>query len=104
MNDNKTVVGVLIEDATTFSYTEICHQYQIPEEFLIEMIEYGVFPVTSFQKEHIALDAKSLKRLESAFRLHRDLDINVPGVALAVELLEEVEKMRCELDILRKHF
>ncbi|WBV66483.1 hypothetical protein PGH44_03130 [Legionella pneumophila] len=45
-----------------------------------------------------------MRRLESAFRLHRDLGINLPGVALALDLLEKIDQMHHELEILRKHF
>ena len=97
-------IGVLIEENTTFSFKEVCHKYNIPEELLIEMIEQGLFPNQPTQKEHITYDSKSLKRIESAFRLHKDLGVNMPGVALALELLDEIEHMHCELTILRKHF
>ena len=95
---------MLIDETTTYSFVEVCHKYHIREELLIEMIEQGLFPDQPTEPEQIALDQKALRRIESAFRLHRDLGINLPGVALALELLEEIEKMHKELDILRKHF
>lgn len=104
MNKNTLLIGVLIEETTTISFTEVCHKYNIPKELLSDMIEQGLFPNQPTDPEHIALSQKELRRIESAFRLHRDLGINLPGVALALELLEEMEKMHKELDILRKHF
>lgn len=104
MSTNNPLIGVLIEETTTVSFVEVCHQYNIPENLLIEMVEYGLFPDQPTDKAKIALDQKALRRLESAFRLHRDLEINLPGVALALELLEKIEAMQHELDILRKHF
>lgn len=104
MSKDTLLIGVLIEETTTISFNEVCRKYNIPKELLIEMIEQGLFPNQTTQIEQITLDQKALRRLESAFRLHRDLGINMPGVALALELLEEIEKMRNELDILRKHF
>jgi chaperone modulatory protein CbpM len=32
-------------------------------------------------------------------RLQRDLEINLPGVALALELMEEIEELRRELKV-----
>ncbi|BCA94517.1 molecular chaperone [Legionella antarctica] len=104
MSKDTFLVGVLIEETTTISFNEVCRKYNIPKELLIEMIEQGLFNNQATQIEQVALDQKALRRLESAFRLHRDLGINLPGVALALELLEEMEEMRNELDILRKHF
>lgn len=104
MNKDNLLIGVLIEETTTISFSEVCEKYHIPEELLMEMLEQGLFPSQSAEKEQLFLDQKALRRMESAFRLHRDLGINLPGVTLALELLEELEKMHNELDILRKHF
>jgi chaperone modulatory protein CbpM len=38
-----------------------------------------------------------LRRARTALRLQRDLEINLPGVALALELMEELERLRREL-------
>lgn len=104
MSKDNFLIGVLIEDTNTSSFIEVCHKYNIPQELLIEMIEEGLFPDQPSNTDQVALDQKALRRIESAFRLHRDLNINLPGVALALELLDEIEIMRHELDILHKHF
>lgn len=104
MNKDKVFTGVLIEETTTFSFMEVCHKYHIPKELLMELVEYGLFNNQSTQIDQINLDQKSLKKMETAFRLHRDLDLNIPGVALVLDLLEEMEKMRKELEILHRHF
>jgi chaperone modulatory protein CbpM len=35
-----------------------------------------------------------LKRLQIALRLQQDLDINLPGSALILDLLEEMERLK----------
>lgn len=104
MKKDNLLIGVLIEETTTISFIEVCHKYRIPKELLIEMIEQGLFPNQSVSNEQINLEQKDLHRIESAFRLHKDLGINLPGVALALDLMEEMEQLRNELNILRKHF
>lgn len=102
MNKEIIFTGVLIEDTTTYTAIEVCQKYHIPQELLIEMIEHGLFPRTTTSPEQISFDAKALRRMESAFRLHNDLGINLPGVTLALELLDEIEKIHSELNILRQ--
>lgn len=104
MKQSNILIGVLIEDSETISYTEVCHKYNIPKELLTEMMEYGLFSNQSAQIEQLKLNPKELKRIESAFRLHRDLGINLPGVVLAIELLEKIEHLDDELTILHRHF
>lgn len=104
MNNDKVVTGVLIKETTTYTFMEVCKKYSIPIELLQEMIDQGLFASQSTDPEQIQWDLKSLQRLESAFRLHRDLDINLPGVALVLDLLEQIDQMQRELEVLRKHF
>lgn len=103
MKKDELVVGVLIEESTTVSFSEVCVKYNIPEELLTEMIEYGLFSPQSVTKQ-TQLNPNDLRRMESAFRLHNDLGVNLPGVALALDLLDELSELRKELDILRRHF
>ena len=44
---------------------------------------------------HFTGDA--LRRARLAVRLERDLELNLAGVALAVELIEEIEQLRRQL-------
>ncbi|MFT4060014.1 MAG: chaperone modulator CbpM [Legionella sp.] len=104
MSKNNVLIGVLIEDSKTISYTEVCDKYNIPEKLLEEMMEHGLFSNQSTDLKHLKFNQKELHRIESAFRLHRDLRINLPGVVLAIELLEKIERLDEELNILRRHF
>ncbi|KTC80082.1 chaperone modulator CbpM [Legionella sp. PATHC035] len=104
MKQDNTIIGVLIEETTTISFNEVCQKYHIPKELLIEMVEYGIFSSKTTKTEHLKLNQKDLRKIESAFRLHQDLGINLPGVALALELLEKIDLLNEELNILRKHF
>ncbi|STY29786.1 putative chaperone-modulator protein CbpM [Legionella wadsworthii] len=104
MKKDNTIVGVLIEETMTVSFQEVCQKYRIPENLLHEMVEYGLFSSRTTNAEQLKLNQKDLRKIESAFRLHRDLGINLAGVALALDLLERIEQLNDELHILRKHF
>lgn len=97
-----TVTGVIVDEAG-LSITEICHRYTISEQFLFELAEQGLFHSKTVFKKNSQLDANAIQRLESALRLQRDLGVNVPGAVLAIELSEKLEKLRKELEFLRKH-
>ena len=103
MKQDKTITGVLIEETTTISFNEVCHRYHIPKELLLEMVEYGLFSSKTTKVEQLKLNQSDLRKMEVAFRLHRDLEINLPGVALVLELLEQIDQLDEELNILHKH-
>ena len=101
---NKTITaGILVDDASTFSYLEVCETYQITENELIDMLEYGLFEVQSNHIKNVQFDQKMLSKVQTACRLQRDLEINLPGVVLVLELLDELASIRDELNILRRH-
>ena len=104
MKQDNSIIGILIEDTTLISLNEVCQRYRISEDLLLEMLEYGIFSSKSSEIEQLKLTQKDLYKMESAFRLHRDLELNLTGVALDLELLEKIDRLNDELNILRKHF
>ncbi len=102
MNTPTTVTGILIEEHTTYTVVEVCQKYNISEELLAKLVEYGLFHTNTSDLNRIAFNTKALQRMEAAFRLHRDLGVNLEGVILALELLDEIHAIENELQILRK--
>ncbi|MBA2649021.1 MAG: molecular chaperone [Legionella sp.] len=101
MDKDKLLTGVIIEEIKCI---DICNQYNVSKELLMDMLEEGLFNIQPDNVKKLSLDPMTVQRIETAIRLHKDLRINVPGVVLAVELLEKMDALYKELDILRKHF
>ncbi len=97
------VEGVVMDETTTIALVEVCEKYHISESVLREMIEHGLFNHQTSPSKIIHIDQQTLSRIQSAFRLQEDLELNLPGVVLVLELLEELEQVRDELIILRHH-
>lgn len=98
-----TITGVIVDETVTISITEVCHKYTLSEEALIEMIEHGLFKSPIAIEKNSQLDVTAVRRLESALRLQRDLGVNVPGAVLVLELSDELEQLRNELNFLRRY-
>jgi chaperone modulatory protein CbpM len=95
------LAGVLVEQESV-AFLDICAQYNLSEEVMVEFIEYGLITIhTSDIKSHI-FDGPTVARIRSAWRLKNDLGINTPGVVLALDLIEELEALRNELQILKR--
>lgn len=102
MADQKIVAGVILDENTTISFVEICQKCNVSEEMLLDMLEHGLFQSTMNAK-NISVDHRTLSRIQSACRLQQDLGINLPGVVLVMELLDELEQVRERLRILQRH-
>jgi chaperone modulatory protein CbpM len=66
----------------------------------VEFVEEGVLSVVNVSSEWHFTGA-ALRRARLAVRLERDLELNLAGVALAIELLEELAQLRRELNARR---
>lgn len=105
MTDKDRTLNVeLVEPTTTFTLREVCERGDCHAEFVIKLVNYGVItPVqeTSEQRQW-QFDLQALARLHKAQRLQRDLKLNLPGLAMSLELLDEVQQMRREVDRLNR--
>lgn len=103
MEKQTIITAVLVDEQMTVSLVEVCKQYHISEQMLLEMIDHGLVQQTSMHHQTIHIDTLTLARIQSACRLHDDLGVNIPGAVLALELLDELEQIRDELQILKRH-
>jgi chaperone modulatory protein CbpM len=94
--DDRVLPGTLFDESTTLSIKDLSRMCAVDERHIVEFVEEGVLNVVNVRSEwHFTGDA--LRRARLAVRLERDLELNLPGVALAVELLEELAQLRREL-------
>ncbi|MBL3555364.1 MULTISPECIES: chaperone modulator CbpM [Marinobacter] len=105
MTDKDRILSVeLVEPTATFTLREICERGDCHAEFVIKLVNYGVItPVEeSPEARQWQFDLDALARLQKAQRLQRDLKMNLPGLAMSLELLDEVQEMRREVDRLNR--
>ncbi len=92
------------DESATITFTQVCHTCRISEEALIELLEHGLLRGIDASSKKAVFKPQMIHRIRSARRLQDDLGVNLPGVVLALELRDELERVRRELDILRRHF
>jgi len=102
--DRILTVEVTDTDGSTFTLREVCERGDCHAEFVINLVNYGVIdPLNEVQESRQwQFDVAALNRLEKALRLQRDLKLNVPGLAMSLELLDEVQDMRREVNHLNQ--
>ena len=90
----KILSGVIVEESAELSLNELSRACATTRDWLIELVEEGVLEPAGDRPTHWRFEGRSLKRARTARRLHEDLEINLAGVALALDLIEEIESMR----------
>lgn len=91
---NKTLTGTVIDERVELSIDELCRACSGSTEWVIELVEEGILEPTSRERRTWRFSGTSLHRARAARRLQRDLQVNMAGVALALDLLEEIESLR----------
>lgn len=90
-------------EGSLFTLNEICERCRLQTEIIIEMVEYGIVTPVEMQtnNEHWQFTITALERLGRAYRLRQDLELNLPGLALSLELLDQVDALQKEINSLK---
>ena len=99
-SDEPALTGTIVDQSTTLSIKDLSRICNVEERHIVEFVEEGVLSVVEVRSEwHFTGDA--LRRARLAVRLERDLELNLAGVALALDLIEELQQLRRELEAKR---
>lgn len=91
---DKTLTGVLLDERIELSLNELSRACSGSAEWIIELVEEGVLEPIGHDQTHWRFVGTSLQRAHTAMRLQHDLDINIAGVALALDLMDEIDALR----------
>lgn len=95
MTDTLTPIkGTLLDEDTRYSFGDLCRLCGVPAELVHEMIDEGLLRPHGTMPNSWHFTAVEIKRVQITVRLQRDLRVNLPGCALALQLLEELEELR----------
>ncbi len=96
-NENETLIGEILNDENEISLRQICNACQLPAEIVIEYVEYGVIEPIQSSNANLFFHSHSINRILTARRLQDDLGLNNAGVALAIDLIDELNEVRHRL-------
>jgi len=88
--------GELLEEDNEFTLVQLCRICGVEAETVEALVEHGILEPLG-KRGDWCFRAASVKRMRIALRLQRDLDVNLPGAALALELLERIDALEARL-------
>lgn len=95
---NMTLIeGAIVEEEVLLTLVELCQACNAKVEHVQEWVIEGVLEPIGESPQEWRFKGDSLRRAQLAWRLSHDLDINPPGVALALDLLDEIATLRARL-------
>ncbi len=93
--------GTLVDESTLLSIEDLCRICAIERNHVVEFVEEGVLEVVAVEPSEWRFRGGALRRARTALRLQRDLELNLVGVALALDLMDEIERLRREIEARR---
>ncbi len=94
--------GVVLDDETEFTLGELCRACSTHAEWLISLVEEGILEPSGGDRAHWRFSGVQLRRARIVFHLQRDLDINLAGAGLALNLIDEIDALRARLEVLER--
>ncbi len=88
---------LIVEEQAQFTLLELCRLSGASEVQLFEWIDQGAIePTCRSEDDSPRFDGSSLRRACKAFHLAQDLEINAAGIALVLDMLEEIATLRAQ--------
>jgi len=96
--------SLTISERQLLTLAELSRGCALPAEQILSMVEYGIIePLEPYRNcTQWQFSVSCVTRLQTATRLQRDLEINLAGAALALDLLDEVKDLRQKVAALRR--
>jgi len=91
--DNELVQGLLLDEHVSFSLSELSRLCSLSAESVLEMVDEGLIEPFGHPAQW-RFSSAALQRARIALNLQHDLGINLAGVAVVLNLLEEINYLR----------
>ncbi len=95
MTEQRTcITGIVLTEETRCSLADLCRLCNVNAEVIESMIDEGIVTPEGCSPRDWQFPFIAVKRVQTVIRLQHDLRVNLPGCALALDLLDEIETLR----------
>lgn len=91
----------IIDENNVLTFEEICRAIHVDHDLMIQLIEYHIVQPKGSSKNNWAFDHISLKRAKLARNFYYDLEINVAGIGLLLDMLERIDALEAHVEQLK---
>jgi len=99
---NEIVAGVIVDETMIYSVQEVSYTCGVDMQIIAEMVAHGLVEPKQSSAKDWQFDSQSVRRLKIALRLQKDLGVNLPGAALALDLMQELQELRHKIMLLER--
>jgi len=92
--DARVFEAVVWDESRTLSLKEVCLRCGVEQQLVEEMVAYGIIEPQAEAGSQWQFSGGCLRRVTTVVRLQQDLGVNLPGAALALDLMDQLAMYR----------
>ncbi|MFT3741235.1 MAG: chaperone modulator CbpM [Gammaproteobacteria bacterium] len=85
---------IVIDDKSRLTLKEFCFALSTTEDTVAAMVEHAVIHPAGARREEWYFNADCLRRGRIAASFYHELEVNMPGVSLALTLIDEIQALK----------
>lgn len=87
----------LVDTTPLYTVDELCRACDVDANWIVELVEHGVIEPIGEVSANWQFTSLTVIRVAKARRLERDLNLSPPGLAVVLDLLDEIRDLRAQL-------
>lgn len=95
----KNISVTIIDENNSLTLEEMSRAVNAEHDLIIQLVDYHIIQPKGTSQNEWQFDHICLKRTRLARNFYYDLEVNLAGIALLIDLLEKIELL--EADIMR---
>lgn len=95
---NVTVSGVILDEHSEVTLDDLCRACRVEQTIVLQLVEEGVLEPSARDVSPWRFSGTTVPLVAKALRLQRDFDLNLAGVAFALDLLDEIKQLRKRIE------
>lgn len=101
VHGNEVVTAEILDETHEVTLVEVSRFCLVREDRVIAMVEEGILQPAGAGPADWRFPAASMLRARKALKLAQEFEIELPAVALVLDLLDEIETLRRHSDVRR---
>lgn len=88
------ISAMLLDESVELTLEELCAACRLSEDLVMDIVAEGIVEPLGANRAQWRFSGVAVTRIQRVMRLQQEFDVNLPGAALALDLLEEIERLR----------
>ena len=97
----KYIDVTLLDDSSALTLDEICRAIHADNDLIVQLVEYHIIEPKGAAEENWIFDHVCLKRARLARNFYYDLEVNLAGIGLLLDMLDRIDALESTIARLR---